>query len=111
MTKKHAHSLLTHAAIDTTIRTLVALDFLQGIFYKDVIFPEIVKQAKITDSEEWELASGALGSFVFQCPSGNNQGVRMNSSAFINGLRMLDMEEEASLSLEVCRQTLHEDES
>ncbi len=109
MTSDKARSLLTSAAIETTVRTIVALDFLQGVFYKDAVLPEMSKHIKITDSEEWELASGSLKAFVFQCPSGNNQGVRMNSSAFINGLRMLDLQDEATIAIQVCANIQHDE--
>lgn len=109
MTPQHARSLLTRAAIDTTVRTLVALDCLQGVFYREHIEP-MVRKAKPLDSQEWELAGGALKAFVVQAPSGNNQCVRMNSSAFISGLRMLDMPEEVAYSQCLCA-SLNEDES
>lgn len=110
MTPQHARSLLTRAALDTTIRTLVALDTLQGAFYRECMEPSVrMSKVKTSDSLEWDLASRALHSFVIQSPSGNNQCVRMNSSAFISGLRMLDMRDEMEQALRLC-ETLNDDE-
>jgi hypothetical protein len=108
MTPAHARSLLTRAALDTTIRTLVALDTLQGVFYREHIEP-IVRTTRPLGVGEWELAGGALKAFVVQAPSGNNQCVRMNSSAFISGLRMLDMQPEVEFSLRLCEQLNDDD--
>lgn len=102
MTPQHARSLLTRAALDTTIRTLVALDTLQGVFYREHIAPRAA-HIKRGEAVEWEMAESALKSFVVQAPSGNNQCVRMNSSAFISGLRMLDMPNEAGQALSLCK--------
>ena len=108
MTPDHARSLLTRAALDTTIRTLVAMDCLQGLFYREHIESRVA-HVKRDDSVEWGLAENALKAFVIQCPSGNNQAVRMNSSAFIAGLRMLDMEPEVEFSLHLCEQLNDDD--
>lgn len=109
MTPRHARSLLTRAALDTTIRTLVALDTLQGAFYRESMEGLVRSKVKSSDSMEWELAGRALKDFIFQAPSGNNQCVRMNSSAFISGLRMLDMEPEVEQALHLC-ESLNDDE-
>ena len=107
MTPASAKALLTPERIALTAETLSALDTLQALDYVTNDEARIRQRAPHSDSHAFELARLTLREFTLRAPPGNAQQLRMLTSAFINGLQMLAMEEEMMVAIRAC--AIHED--
>ena len=90
--------IITKEAIETTMRTLAALDAMQASYYREKILPKI--KVPHSESDSFTLASDALKEFITNAPLGNDCGVRMNSSAIICGFQLLGLDTQARQAME-----------
>lgn len=102
MSPETARSLLTHENITITCSTLAALDALQGNDYSLHYDQKVRAEFPHSESNLLQDAKLSLHSFTLQCLPGNSVGVKMLTSAFINGLGMVGMKKEVELALEAC---------
>lgn len=98
---------ITQEAIIITVRTLAALDDLQGREFIEKYEKDVQKAEPSSESKTLDVCNNALAKFVLLAPMGSAQGVRMNTSAFINGLNVMDLRNEFTIALEASKQIPH----
>jgi hypothetical protein len=94
--------------IQQAATTLAALDDLQGANYRDEHEAAVRKRNPHSESQAVLLAHQTIRRFTLRAPGGNAQGVRMHTSAFANGLRLMGLAQEADTVIKTCEQIPHE---
>ena len=91
MSPAEARQLLIPENIKTTALVLAALDVIQGHEFDTSIGPRLRKVRPHSESELLERGRKAIEGFAYNSLPGNGCGLKMNLSAFLNGLKLARM--------------------